>query len=81
MTSTEQHAVSNAMSQALTRFYAEHPEIDGIALDTVRKFAAERFDKACERISVSDPRFTTEAPAFAYRLLLDESLMLAKSLR
>ncbi len=69
------------MASALTRFYSQHPEVAGIALDTVRKFASERFDKACERINVDDERFTAQAPDYAYELLVRETLLLAKSLR
>ena len=70
-----------AAETALARFYSTHPEIDGIALDTIRDFAHERFSKAATLARVLDARFEAEAPLYYYRLLVEESLTLAKAVR
>jgi hypothetical protein len=71
----------NAMSQALDRFYAAFPEIDGISLDTIRHFARDRFDEAATEALVSDVRFEAQGPIYAYTLLVREAAALAKALR
>lgn len=81
LTNLEHHTISNAMCAALDKFYLQHPEVEGIALDTIRKFASERFEKACTPESVNDARFAVEAPVYAYRLLVEETLTLAKALK
>lgn len=72
--------VNDAMASALTRFYAQFPHIDGIALDTIREFAREKFVASCTDDRVNDSRFEAQAPEYAYLLLCRESLALAKSL-
>ena len=69
-----------AMAVALRRFYGEFPAIDGVALDTIRDFAHDRFTAATTLARVMDPRFDTDAPEYAYRLQVEESLTLAHAL-
>ena len=73
-------APEKAMAAALTRFYAEFPQIDGIALDTIRNFAHKQFTTASTLDRILNPRYPAEAPEYAYQLLLKESLLLARGL-
>ena len=75
------HRREDAMAQALDRFYATFPEIDGIALDTIRHFADEKFTNAATLEIVMDDRFPVEGPTYAYTLLVRESLKLATALK
>ena len=71
---------NDAMSKALSRFYAEFPTVGGPALDTVYRFAVERFDRAATDKIVIDGRFPVEGPIYAYTLLVTEAADLIREL-
>ena len=71
MTTLEIHKIENAFSAGLRRFRESFEADERV---TAREFAWRGFVKASEN-RVADPRFDTEAPAYAYLLLCREHLM------
>lgn len=70
MTATREAQIDSAFKAACRKLDREHP---GLRQKVgVEKFAWERFQKACVKVDLADPRWGEDGPAFAYFLLLDE---------
>ena len=67
-TTLEIHRMEEAFRVGLAKFREKFEEAERV---TAREFAWRTFSAAAEK-KASDPRFPAEAPAFAYRLLVQE---------